>query len=209
MSRFLSLFGVLTALKENMESRSGHDPKQKKEFVPAMKAINKEEWTKLIHFLRPLVQGIDFSQQDSSLQTDVVPVLNSILGYYQKHTLSVPVEETREGDGCTIYLPHENVEELFEKRSDLFKKVPTHLCELFYDKKLEEWNDIISESDPRIQQLCNQIGNEVESYLFLQRISSTEENKQIEFAMLTGLVLRSSTILRITRRELVSMLENI
>ena len=104
-------------------------------------------------------------------------MLNSLLSYYQKHTLLVPVEETGEGDGCTIYLPPENVEELFEKHFDLFKKVPTHLCELFYDKKLEEWNDIISESDPRIQPLCNQIGNEVKSSLFLQRISSKEENK--------------------------------
>ena len=102
----------------------------------------------------------------------------------------------------------ENVEELFEKHFDLFKKVPTHLCELFYDKKLEEWNDIISESDPRIQPLCNQIGSEVKSSLFLQRISSKEENKQIEFAMLIGLILKPYPFLRITRRELVSMLEN-
>ena len=57
MSRFLSLFGVLTALKKNMESRSGHDPKQKKEFVTVMKYIDKEELMKLIHFLRPLVKG--------------------------------------------------------------------------------------------------------------------------------------------------------
>ena len=149
MSRFLSLFGAITVLKENIESRSGYDPKQKKEYVPAMETIDKEEPTKLIHFLRPLVQGIDFCQQDSSLQLDVVPMLNSLLGYYQKHTLSVPVEETGKRDSCTIYLPHENVEELFQKRFDLFKKVPTHLCELFYDKKLEEWNDSISESDPR------------------------------------------------------------
>ena len=142
MSRFLSLFGALTALKENMlESRSGYDPKQKKEFVTAMEAIDKKELTKVVHFLRPLVQGIDFCQQDSSLQIDIVPMLKGLLGYYQKHTLSVPVEETGEGDGCTINLPHENVEELFEKRFDLFKKVPTHLCELFYDQKLEEWND--------------------------------------------------------------------
>ena len=51
------------------------------------------------------------------------------------------MEETGKGDGCTINLPHETVEELFEKHFDLFKKVPMHLCELFYDQKLEEWND--------------------------------------------------------------------
>ena len=56
MSRFLSI-GALTALKKNMESRSGHDPKQKKEFVTAMDGIDKEELMKLIHFLRPLVKG--------------------------------------------------------------------------------------------------------------------------------------------------------
>ena len=51
MSRFLSLFGALTALKENMlESRSGYDPNQK-EFVTAMEAIDKKELTTLIHFL--------------------------------------------------------------------------------------------------------------------------------------------------------------
>ena len=80
MSRFLSLFGVLTALKKNMESRSGHDPKQKKEFVTAMEAIDKKELTKVVHFLRPLVQGIDFCQQDSSLQIDIVPMINGLLG---------------------------------------------------------------------------------------------------------------------------------
>ena len=180
MSRFLSLFGALTALKENMlESRSGYDPKQKKEFVAAMDTIDKKELTKVVHFLRPLVQGIDFCQQDSSLQLDVVPMINSLLGYYQKHTLSVPVEETGEGDGCTINLPHENVEELFEKRFDLFKKVPTHLCELFYDQKLEEWNNTISESDPRIQQFCDQIGKEVESYL-LPTANFFEREEQIK-----------------------------
>ena len=51
MSRFLSLFGALTTLKENMESRNEYDPKQKKEFVPAMEAIDKKELTTLIHFL--------------------------------------------------------------------------------------------------------------------------------------------------------------
>ena len=80
MSRFLSLFGALTALKENMESRNEYDPKQKKEFVTAMEAIDKKELTKVVHFLRPLVQCIDFCQRDSSLQIDIVPMINGLLG---------------------------------------------------------------------------------------------------------------------------------
>ena len=79
----------------------------------------------------------------------------------------------------------------------------------------EEWmiggnsGNIINESDPRTQRFYDQIGKEVESYL-LPTATFFEREEQIKgIRDANRSVLKPYPFLMITRRELVSMLENI
>ena len=76
MKRFYSLREALFVLKDECETNKKY--KSHKDFVKSMENINRYE----LHFLRPLVQAIDYFQRDSSLHIDVLPVLNRLREYY-------------------------------------------------------------------------------------------------------------------------------
>lgn len=64
--------------------------------------------------------------------------------------------------GFSFHIPYESIEELYEKWFDLFKKIPSHLRELFYDERIEEWAAEIQDNDTtRICWFCSLVGDEV------------------------------------------------
>lgn len=162
----------------------------------------KEQLIEIVHFLRPLVQAIDYCQRDSTLQINIIPMINSLLDYYKSHTLSE--EEMNMNRGFSFHIPYESIEELFEKRFDLFKKIPTHLRELFYDERIEEWAAKIQDKDaPRINRFCSLVGDEVEKLLI--PVPGFFEKEKSALEMQTDLVLRLFSSLRNTKRELEFM----
>ena len=84
MERFYSLREALFVLKDECETNKKYKPH--KDFVKSMESINMYQLNKILHFLRPLVQAIDYFQRDSSLHIDVLPVLNRLREYYDMHT---------------------------------------------------------------------------------------------------------------------------
>ena len=51
-----------------------------------MESIHREDLRKIVHYLRPLVQGIDFFQSDMTTHWDVLPVFNALQSFYRSKT---------------------------------------------------------------------------------------------------------------------------
>ena len=54
--------------------------------VSSMESIHREDLRKIVHYLRPLVQGIDFFQSDMTTHWDVLPVFNALQSFYRSKT---------------------------------------------------------------------------------------------------------------------------
>lgn len=71
-----------------------------------------------------------------------------------------------EPDNQLIFnIESESVRELLEKRFHLFKKIPLRLPELFFDEFIKKWEYDVRVEDPRVQEFCIQVGEEVEKCL--------------------------------------------
>ena len=68
-------------------------------------------------------------------------------------------------DQLIFNIESESVRELFQKRFDLFKKIPLRLPELFFDEFIKKWEYDVRVEDPRVQEFCIQVGEEVEKCL--------------------------------------------
>ena len=128
-----------------------------------MSKINKRQLLKLIRFLPPLLQGIHFSHPHSTLQIHIVSIINTLQDFYMDH---IWCDMSMELDDQLIFnIESESVRELFQKRFDLFKKIPLRLPELFFDEFIKKWEYDVRPEDPWVQEFCIQVGEEVEKCL--------------------------------------------
>lgn len=85
MCRFYSLWDALQELKEECLQTNSLRSSDARAFVNAMNEIDKEKLFRVISFLKPLVEGIDYCQSDSTLHIDVCSMLDAISSFYEEH----------------------------------------------------------------------------------------------------------------------------
>lgn len=206
ISPFLTLFNHLISLKHNIiQSLTPYHSHHIKHYLSPINNIHKEQLIEIVHFIHLFIKTIHYSQRDSTLQVNIISIINTLLHYYNKHTLSH--QHININTQFSFHIPYESIEELYEKWFDLFKKIPSHLRELFYDERIEEWAAEIQDNDTtRICWFCSLVGDEVVKLLI--PVPGFFEKEKSALEMQTDLVLRLFSSLRNTKRELEFMWNN-
>ena len=140
MERFYSLQAALYVLMDECETNKKY---KSQDFVECMNAINIIELKKILHYLRPLVQAIDYFQRDSSLHMDVLPVLNRLREYYDIHT---KYQDYETDSRRIIKVPKEVMDQIFEPRIALFSG-STHRIGLLFNESIAK--NLPSDEDAR------------------------------------------------------------
>lgn len=164
MVRFYSLFDALSALQ--MECSSGRLKKNDGGlFGRYMERIDKEELLKIVHYLRPLVQAINFFQSDNTTQWDVLPIFNELILFYSSKT-SDPLSSIQTHGNNMFIFPPGTVENAFGPRMDLFNTKYPALRQLYtdefvkqlpYDWKMDDERVVVFKQllFEEIERLCN------------------------------------------------------
>lgn len=95
--------------------------------VSYMESIHHEDLRKIVHYLRPLVQGIDF-QSDMTTHWDVLPVFNALQSFYRSKT-GDPQTPVDSASSVLFILPKGAVSDAFSLRIAFFTdEYPTLNC---------------------------------------------------------------------------------
>ena len=165
MCRFYSLFPALLALLEKCRSVKYFKDNGGAEFKREMERIKKTSLRKVIHYLRPLAQGIDFCQSDSTIHTDVIPLLNALKAFYNSASAR-EMDSIEDLDDCLLRIPKERVEDIFLPRTQLFELKFTKLIALFFDRLYKDPLEEIDADDERLQVFLRQLTAELKQFIF-------------------------------------------
>ena len=122
----------------------------------AINSIDDDDLLRVIHFLYPLVQGIDYCQRNDSMQLDIVPMIESIRRFYKKHSSD---SENRVADRI-LDTKYEEIDPLFVSRLSLFSVIPSDLRVIFFDELYNESDEITYDAEQLqgfIREACNRI----------------------------------------------------
>ena len=77
-----------------------------------MAQISKDTLFRAIHYLRPLVQGIDFFQRDNSISMHIIPMIQCLQIFYNHHSQNDP-DSFDQYEECLFPLSRLNAHSLF------------------------------------------------------------------------------------------------
>lgn len=115
----------------------------------AVEMIEDEKLMKVVQLLWPIVEAIDYLQSNSALQIDVLPVLTSIRKTFNNVTDILPSE-----------ISSQMINQIIEKRIDLFKDVPSALRQLFYGEFLKS-HGVVTVADDAVSAFLDKVQNEI------------------------------------------------
>lgn len=173
MTRFFSLFEALTHLKEECQKSNFLKANGGKEFIHAMARISKDMLFRAIHYLRPLVQGIDYCQRDDCISMHIIPMIQCLQIFYNHHSQNDP-DTFDQYEECLFPLSREVVQNIFEPRIALFQRKDLKLQALFTDKFIEDPLEELREDDERVQRFARALVPELTSLVS----GRTAEEKQ-------------------------------
>lgn len=157
MERLCSLYRPLLELLSMVERGVIALSKEKTMlFTKAMNAIDETTLTCACCFLYPLVQGINYCQRDSTLQMDILPMMESIHSFYMKHTYSTEVNPT----DVILPIARELIIDAFKERECLFYEVPKEVRAFFFDQFFADHPDATDETreyQEAIRESCNNL----------------------------------------------------
>ena len=144
MSPFLTLFNPLISLKHNIiQSQTSYHSHHIKHYLSPINNIHKEYLIEIVHFIHLFIHTIHHSHQDSTLHIYIISIINTLLHYYNKHTLSH--QHININTQFSFHIPYHTIEQLIQKRFDLFNNISTHLRELFSHQTIQ--NEDIEHND--------------------------------------------------------------
>lgn len=162
MLRFYSLFDALEALSHECERDNVLRRNGGREFLVQMERISKDGLSRVLHYLRPLVQAIDFFQSDDTINWDVVPAMENVRRFYDLHTGSGDI--AREGYDTILSLKKGAVGKAFEARMNLFDEPYTYMYKLFTDEFARALPRGSGIDDERVQRFGESLIPELERY---------------------------------------------
>ena len=159
MKRFYELYDALCVLKEECEM---HPNKGYEDYVECMKAINIDDVLKILHYLRPLVQAIDYFQRDDFRHMSVYPVLTSIEEYYYQHSYS-------DSDNCIdtqrfMKVSEKDLDSIIKPRISMFKTNMSGLISFFNDETLSKGSTDMAVTEKEAQRIVQAISFDLEKY---------------------------------------------
>lgn len=159
MKRFYELYDALCVLKEECEM---HPNKGYDDFVNCMDAINAYDVLKILHYLRPLVQAIDYFQRDDSKHMSVYPVLTRIEDYYYQHSYS-------DSDSWTdtrrfMRISEKDLDSIIKPRVSMFKTNMSGLISFFNDETLNKGATDMVVTEKEAQRIVQAISSDLEKY---------------------------------------------
>ena len=80
MYRFYQLYDAISMLASELYEEEDND-----DLLTTLDVLNKGNISKVLYFLRPIVEGIDYFQRDDTIQANVLPVILSIKNYLKSH----------------------------------------------------------------------------------------------------------------------------
>lgn len=159
MERFYELYDALCVLKEECEM---HPNKGYDDFVNCMDAINVYDVLKILHYLRPLVQAIDYFQRDNSKHMSVYPVLTRIEDYYYQHSYSDSDSwiDTRR----FMKVSEKDLDSIIKPRVSMFKTNMSGLISFFNDETLNKGSTDMAVTEKEAQRIVKAISSDLEKY---------------------------------------------
>ena len=174
MIRFYSLFDALKALQATCRSRKLSA--DEKAFEKAMRVVEKSDLEKVILYLRPLGQAIDYCQSDSAIHMDVIPVFNALLKFFREHSsMEMDYYTALEDTVCPITV--EEIESIVLKKMEMFKCEYPKLEALLKDTRFPLTHESPVEEGV-IQQFA--LSLESETNRFFRDYSQTARIKAVE-----------------------------
>ena len=153
MHRFYCLFDALRHLATEMTSDATlYRGEKRDKFIKVMEDLNPDVISRALHYLYPIVQGINYCQKDSTLQMDISPMMDHLQQFYRLHSLY---------DGANpldviFPLPRETVLKIFASRTKLFHSIPESLRGFFYDDYIKK-HGVVDKHDPCFQEYVQNI----------------------------------------------------
>ncbi len=163
MNRFYSLLEALDALVREMEEdESFYKGPKRATFINTLRSIDEGELRRALHFLYPLVQGIDYCQYDQSLQIDIAPMIDAIKEFYMEHSLG-----SGDSTASTILpIPREDIAKAFDKRRSLFFTLPKVIRDFFCDAYFKSREDgTVDETEAELQQYVRTVCDGIVEYV--------------------------------------------
>ena len=159
MKRFYELYDALCELKEECET---HDNQAHEDFVNCMNEINISDVLKILHYLRPLVQAIDYFQQDDSKHRNVYSVLTRIEEYYSQHSYS-------DSDSWTdtrrfMKVSKKDLDSIIKPRLSMFKTDMSGLLSFFNDETLNKEATAMAITEEEAQGMARALSSDLEKY---------------------------------------------
>lgn len=174
MIRFYSLFDALKALQATCQGR--RLSADEKAFEKAMRAVEKSDLEKVILYLRPLGQAIDYCQSDSAIHMDVIPVFNALLKFFREHSsMEMDYYTALEDTVCPITV--EEIESIVLKKMEMFKCEYPRLESLLKNTRFPPTHESPVE-ESAIQQFAQSL--ETETNRFFRDYSPTARIKAVE-----------------------------
>ena len=143
------------------------------EFIGHMERIRKEQLFLILHFLRPLVEAIDFFQSDKTTSWDVAPLLVQLYSFYRDH--SIGDDPNEDSDDMLLHFPRRAVDAAFGPRLALFERPFTHLHQLFTDEYTRSLPLGVSVEDPTVESFGNLVEEDLRHYYLTSGASSAYE----------------------------------
>ena len=154
MHRFYSLFEALSSLASDIEQDGSlfTGPKRK-DFIMAMKKIDSDLVLRALHFLLPIVQGIDYCQRDGALQMDIAPMMGYIQEFYSTHSLYQGVNSL----DVILPVPRDSVMRVIQQRMKLFYTIPDGLRGFFGDEFRKSHPGELKKEDREVQEYVRHV----------------------------------------------------
>lgn len=80
MYRFYQLYDAILQLASELSEKEYND-----DLMTTLDVLNKGNISKVLYFLKPIVDGIDYFQRDDTIQAYVLPIIISIKNYLKSH----------------------------------------------------------------------------------------------------------------------------
>ena len=154
MHRFYSLFEALSSLASDMEQDSSlYTGPKRNEFIAAMRDIDIDMVLRALHYLLPIVQGIDYCQRDNTLQMDIAPMMGYVQEFYCTHSLH------ERADSLDIILPvsRDSVMGIIQQRMKLFYTIPDGLRGFFYDEFRKSHPGVLQRESREVQEYVRHV----------------------------------------------------
>ncbi len=178
MSRFYSLRRSLRALADELnEKRISCTSKNRDKFINAIGLIKDVQVQRVIHFLYPLVQGIDYCQRNNSMQVDIDPMMDSLYEFYMNHG----IPNSNNQYDLIIQINQKLIDSAFGRRLSLFNRMPSKLRSIYYDELYQGTSTLLLSSDV-LQNWIHEACGEIREYVGKRNCFTNDFKERVDTA---------------------------